>query len=205
MGDGQRQVAKGKSRCGQAPQVAATSRKKDALVTGQRQPPHPHQHLFAPLSPVYLAFVDNVLARCTFSTLNTGRFAPAATMSLAEETGTRKARLLALRRRKLGQNGEDLRRVVVIEGILPLTHDFSSEPRPEHVISTRNFDPETRTLRKRTTADDDAQMEDTVEKNVAGLAEAIVAEDEAKRAEELVRLLQLLCPHPSTQPSSRIY
>jgi coiled-coil domain-containing protein 12 len=56
----------------------------------------------------------------------------------------------------------------------------------EIVLSRRNFDPETRTLRKRT-ADDDIEMEDTVEKEVAGLVEDIVAEDELKRAQELVR------------------
>ena len=64
-------------------------------------------------------------------------------------------------------------------------HHNSDKNRGEPIISTRNFDPETRTLRKRT-ADDDVDMEDTVEKNIAGLAEAIVAEDEAKRAQELV-------------------
>ena len=59
--------------------------------------------------------------------------------------------------------------------------------REELILSRRNFDPESRTLRKRT-IDDDAQ-EDTVEKNIAGLAEQIVAEDEEKRAQELVRPL----------------
>jgi hypothetical protein len=49
----------------------------------------------------------------------------------------------------------------------------------------RNFDHETRQLRKRGTGDDE---EDTVEKAVAGLAEQIIKEDEEKRKEELVRL-----------------
>lgn len=60
------------------------------------------------------------------------------------------------------------------------------------MISRRNFDPETRTLRKRT-ADDDIEMEDTVEKNITGLVETIVAEDEAKRAQELVCSSSLVC------------
>lgn len=48
----------------------------------------------------------------------------------------------------------------------------------------RNFDPETRTLRKHTNAD---EVEDTVEKAVEGLAEKIIAEDEERRKQELVR------------------
>lgn len=59
---------------------------------------------------------------------------------------------------------------------------FSEEP----ILSRRNFDPESRTLRKRT-RNDDEDLEDTVEKNVAGLAEQIVAEDEETRAQDLVR------------------
>lgn len=43
-----------------------------------------------------------------------------------------------------------------------------------------------RTLRKRNQGDD-VEMEDTVEKNVEGLAENIIAEDEQRRAQELVR------------------
>lgn len=45
----------------------------------------------------------------------------------------------------------------------------------------RNYDPETRQVRKR-----EANGEDTVEKAVEGLAEEIIAEDEERRAEELV-------------------
>lgn len=55
----------------------------------------------------------------------------------------------------------------------------------EPILSTRNFDPETRTLRKRTREDED--VEDTVEKDVSGLAEKIIAEDEHRRAQDLVR------------------
>lgn len=85
-------------------------------------------------------------------------------MSLQEASEARKARLLALRRRK---NGE------VVEG---------GEGTPEPLVGGRNFDPISRTLKKRTNAD---ELEDTVEKNVKGLAEMIIAEDEEKRQQEL--------------------
>ena len=55
----------------------------------------------------------------------------------------------------------------------------------EPLIKNRNFDPETRTLKKRGN-DEDVEMEDTVEKNVEGLAEQIIEEDAGKRAQELV-------------------
>lgn len=58
----------------------------------------------------------------------------------------------------------------------------------EPLIKNRNFDPETRTLKKRGN-DEDVEMEDTVEKNVEGLAERIIEEDVAKRAQELVRVV----------------
>ncbi|KAL5529366.1 hypothetical protein ACEPAG_5351 [Sanghuangporus baumii] len=85
-------------------------------------------------------------------------------MSLAEEADARKARLLALRRKKEGRN--EMQRQ-------------SEEP----FLSGRNFDPESRTLRKR--RNEDEKEEDTVEKHVAGLAEQIVAEDEETRAQDL--------------------
>ena len=59
--------------------------------------------------------------------------------------------------------------------------------REEPTLSTRNFDPETRTLRKRDKEEN--ENEDTIEKNVAGLAEKILAEDEERRAQELVRFM----------------
>ncbi|GLB34729.1 putative cwf18 pre-mRNA splicing factor [Lyophyllum shimeji] len=52
----------------------------------------------------------------------------------------------------------------------------------EPILKGRNFDPESRTLRKRDPTND---LEDTVEKNVDGLAETIIAEDEQRRAQEL--------------------
>ncbi|KLO10548.1 hypothetical protein SCHPADRAFT_916313 [Schizopora paradoxa] len=87
-------------------------------------------------------------------------------MSLAEESESRKARLAALRRKKLGQNADE------------------DQPMEEVTLSRRNFDPATRTLRKRT-FEDDQEMEDTVEKNVEGLAEQIIVEDEQRKAEDL--------------------
>ena len=57
----------------------------------------------------------------------------------------------------------------------------SSEP----LIKTRNFDPVSRTVKKRS---DDVDMDDTVEKNVEGLAERVIAEDEERRKQELVCL-----------------
>ncbi|TDL25026.1 mRNA splicing factor [Rickenella mellea] len=86
-------------------------------------------------------------------------------MSLAEEQEARKARLLALRKRKQGQSADAIE---------------AEEP----TLSRRNFDPETRTLRKRT-REDDEEIDDTVEKNVAGLTERIIKEDEERRAQEL--------------------
>ncbi|KIY43508.1 mRNA splicing factor [Fistulina hepatica ATCC 64428] len=84
-------------------------------------------------------------------------------MSLVEASEARKARLLALKKRK--EEGDE-----------------------EMVIQHRNFDPETRKLKKHSqvVADDgDVQMSDTVEKEVEGMAEKIIAEDEERRAQEL--------------------
>ncbi|KAK2466744.1 hypothetical protein APHAL10511_001002 [Amanita phalloides] len=81
-------------------------------------------------------------------------------MSLLEASEARKARLTALRKRKAGANDEE-----------------------ETILKNRNFDPETRTLRKHAKTDED--MQDTVEKDIAGLAEDIIAEDEQRRQQEL--------------------
>ncbi|KAF9030839.1 mRNA splicing factor [Hymenopellis radicata] len=80
-------------------------------------------------------------------------------MSLAEASEARKARLLALRRRKAGENVD------------------------EPIIKNRNFDPESRTLKKRTR--DEETLEDTVEKNVQGMAQMIIKEDTERQAQEL--------------------
>lgn len=55
----------------------------------------------------------------------------------------------------------------------------------EPIIKHRTYDPETKTLKKHAT-DGDVEM-DTVEKNIEGLAELIIAEDAERRTQELVR------------------
>lgn len=52
------------------------------------------------------------------------------------------------------------------------------------VLSRRNFDPQTRTLRKRALVDD---PEDTVEKKAVDLLQQAIADDESRRVQELVR------------------
>lgn len=59
----------------------------------------------------------------------------------------------------------------------------ADDVRSHFTFKQRNFDPETRQNRRREAGED---AEDTVEKAVEGLAEQIIQEDEAKRAEELV-------------------
>ncbi|KIM48775.1 hypothetical protein M413DRAFT_85897 [Hebeloma cylindrosporum] len=85
-------------------------------------------------------------------------------MSLAEASEARKARLIALRKRKAGE---------------AIDEDGVAQP----LIKNRNFDPESRTLKKVTQGD--VEMEDTVETQVKGLAEQIIADDEKRRAQEL--------------------
>jgi hypothetical protein len=53
-------------------------------------------------------------------------------------------------------------------------------------IKERNFDTDARKVRKKK---DVSEEEDTVEKQIAGLADMIIADDETKRQEELVRIL----------------
>ncbi|WWC72477.1 uncharacterized protein I206_106439 [Kwoniella pini CBS 10737] len=84
--------------------------------------------------------------------------------NLAANSAARKERLIALRRRKEGK-------------------DVNGNGESSHfAFKQRNYDPETRTLRKRGQEDEN---EDTVEKAVEGLAEQIIKEDEEKRKEEL--------------------
>ncbi|KIY73268.1 mRNA splicing factor [Cylindrobasidium torrendii FP15055 ss-10] len=78
-------------------------------------------------------------------------------MTLQEQSEARKERLLALRARKNGTGGD--------------------------VLKNRNFDPESRTLKKRALGGE--ENEDTVEKNVEGLAKMIISEDEERRAQDL--------------------
>lgn len=113
-------------------------------------------------------------------------------MSLAAASESRKERLIALRNRKLGQtgattDGDEYEKV--ISPLWPINHVY----RPGTFrFKQRNYDPETRTLRKRT--QDDTE-EDTVERQVDGLAEKIIAEDEERRAQELVNILWYIFSH----------
>jgi coiled-coil domain-containing protein 12 len=55
------------------------------------------------------------------------------------------------------------------------------------LLSQRNFDPDTRTLRRA----DAKAIEDTVEKNVDGLVEEILAADKQRQEAELVSISSL--------------
>ena len=57
------------------------------------------------------------------------------------------------------------------------------------MIKHRTYDPETKTLKKRT--DEDVEM-DTVETRIEGLAEKIIEEDTQQRAQDLVNSFMLL-------------
>ncbi|KIK46388.1 hypothetical protein CY34DRAFT_76296 [Suillus luteus UH-Slu-Lm8-n1] len=83
-------------------------------------------------------------------------------MSLQEASDARKARLIALRNRKEG---------------------LSTGSNGDSVLLSRNYDPETRTLKKH--SKNDVLTTDTVEKTIEGVAEMIIAEDERQRAQEL--------------------
>ncbi|KAI0647531.1 mRNA splicing factor [Trametes meyenii] len=87
-------------------------------------------------------------------------------MSLAEASEARRARLIALRKRKAGE----------------VVDEAGEDVKP--VIKHRSFDPATRTLKKHA-PDEDVQMEDTVEHQIEGLAEKIIAEDAERRAQDL--------------------
>jgi hypothetical protein len=107
-------------------------------------------------------------------------------MSLASASEARKERLLALRRKRAGEDVQDAR-YVTTSFFSPWKPKVWSGPSSgdatQPALINRNFDPETRTLRKHQT---NVEMEDTLESNVKGLAEEIIAEDEAKRAQDLV-------------------
>ncbi|KAI5479611.1 coiled-coil domain containing [Pseudohyphozyma bogoriensis] len=85
--------------------------------------------------------------------------------TMQDAAAARKEKLLALKRRREGHT------------------DSAPGPtadRPE-VFRFRNYDPETGTLRKHARTEE----EDTVEKQVEGMADQVIKEDEARRAEEL--------------------
>lgn len=106
-------------------------------------------------------------------------------MSLAKASDDRKARLQALRQRKAGESTDG---VYVRMYSFPnqSTHSFSSCSEVGSILKSRNFDPESRTIKKRVRGGEDVEMQDTVEKDVQGLAENIIIEDEQNRAQELV-------------------
>lgn len=99
-------------------------------------------------------------------------------LPLTKASEERKLRLLALRRRKAGgAEGWATERNTLANFSWPITRSIES------ILKTRNFDPRSRTLKKHTQAD---EIEDTVENEVKGLAELVIAEDEKQRAQELV-------------------
>jgi coiled-coil domain-containing protein 12 len=111
-------------------------------------------------------------------------------MSLAEATEARKARLLALRKKKLGQEGgqggEESQYVVFCS---PGSLDRLTSPSrdSETVIKNRNFDPETRTMRK-----GGHNEEDTVELRGDIIAKDIVTNDALARQEGLASITFVL-------------
>ncbi len=126
--------------------------------------------------------------------------------NLAATTVARKERLIALWKRKQaaeqgnGANGGPYVPLFTCHVHPhcrhPLTHSAFNCVIPSHVVVSshfafkqRNFDPETRQLRRREAGE---SGDDTVEKAVEGLAEQIIREDEEKRKEELVRPLALV-------------
>ena len=103
-------------------------------------------------------------------------------MSLAEASEARKTRLLALRKRKEGQEVDDNRYVASDLVVAYFTEHTVWENSP--LIKNRNFDPESRMLKKHNL--DDPVMEDTLEIKAHGMAAQIIADDEKRRAQELV-------------------
>ncbi|CEQ39729.1 SPOSA6832_01288 [Sporobolomyces salmonicolor] len=90
-------------------------------------------------------------------------------MSLQEAADARKAKLAALKKRKtLHDTGA------------PQDRDANGADKSA-VFKFRNYDPETGTLRKHARTDED----DTVEKQVEGLADQVIAQDEHVRAQDL--------------------
>ncbi|GAA5896465.1 hypothetical protein JCM5296_000673 [Sporobolomyces johnsonii] len=85
-------------------------------------------------------------------------------MSLQQAADARKAKLAALKKRK-----------TLHDSAAPQDRDKSA------VFKFRNYDPDTGTLRKHARTDE----EDTVEKQVEGLADQVIAQDEHTRAQDL--------------------
>jgi len=105
-------------------------------------------------------------------------------MSLQEVSDVRKARLIALRNRKEGRSTGANGYVIM----KPQNYIIFISGYRDSVLLNRNYDPETRTLKKYSKNED--LTADTVEKAVEGVAEKIIAEDELQRTQELVCRLQ---------------
>lgn len=118
-------------------------------------------------------------------------------MSLQEAAEARKAKLAALKKRKTlhdsGAPADDAHHqpdTSAEQSAPPHTNSpdgrVLTRRKPTHrrhqVFKFRNYDPETGTARKHARTDDD----DTVEKQVEGLAEKAILQDEIQRAQELV-------------------
>lgn len=109
-------------------------------------------------------------------------------MSLAAASESRKERLEALRRRKEdGDKDGYVFWTAPSQNFCPFevrtilrTHLLHRKP---FAFKPRNYDPATRTMKKRALGEEE---EDTVEKAVEGLADRIIAEDEERRAQDLV-------------------
>ena len=74
----------------------------------------------------------------------------------------------------------------------------------DSLIKNRNFDPESRTLRKLNPVNDQI-LQDSVEKNVDGLAEEIIEADKERRAHDLVRIAHFCTPALVTKPTLRTF
>lgn len=100
-------------------------------------------------------------------------------MSLQEASDARKARLIALRNRKEGVS-------TISNGYVTMKFRYCtfSTGHRDSVLLSRNYDPETRTLKKHSKTE--VLTSDTVEKAIEGVADMIIAEDERQRAQELV-------------------
>jgi hypothetical protein len=68
--------------------------------------------------------------------------------------------------------------LLLVQVLIPFVVRDTEQPR----ISFRNYDPQTRTVKKGGVQDEN----DTIEKNVEGVAEKIIEEDNIRRAQDLV-------------------
>lgn len=98
-------------------------------------------------------------------------------MSLEDAAKSRKERLLALRKRR--------------EGEVPGETAGEIEDKPISILRHRNYDQETGGFKARTKEDD--ERTETVEKLVSGVSEQVLAEEEAKREEDVVSYFFLSC------------